>query len=219
MATISQAVSEIVGKSAFMEEGLVSGIINYAYLADMIKPEVERIAKKQTNRYAIVMALRRMGDSLGESFVVKAKDMLNGASVGLSSGIFDMTIRRNQHSAKAAAMLYEMVDFENGDFLAVTFGTHEINVMANIWNMEKLSKIFPKNDVINTMPGLSSLTIRITKNAAGAVGLLYAITKALSWEGINIVEVVSTYTEEIFIIKEQDAARSYNAINRLIGKT
>lgn len=215
MTTISQAVYDVVSMSPFIEEGLSKGIINYAYLADMIKPEVERIARKQTNRYAIVMALRRMTIVLEGGFVATASKMMENASINLTSNMCCITIKRSQSAIKSASMLYNAINFENKDFLTITFGTYEINIIANMKDADKIISMFHKEDIAKKSSNLSSLAIRITKNAAESVGLLYSITKALSWEGINIIEVVSTYTEEIFIVSDIDAARAFDAIRRI----
>ncbi len=185
----------------------------------MIKPEVERIARKQTNRYAIIMALRRMSRVLEGGFVATAGKMLKNASVNLTSNMCCITIKRSQSAIKSASILYNAINFDNGDFLTITFGTYEINIIANMKNADEIIGMFHKEDIEKRSSNLSSLAIRITKNAAESVGLLYSITKALSWEGINIIEVVSTYTEEIFIVSDIDAARAFDAIRRLSIQT
>ncbi len=63
---------------------------------------------------------------------------------------------------------------------------------------------------------LSSLSIKIPIEAIETVGLLYILTKAINWENINIVEIVSTLTEMTFILKEDDVSRAFNTVKKLI---
>lgn len=216
MANVSQAVSRLVQGRPFLEQALVSGIINYAYLADMLRPEVEAELKKRVNRYAIVMALRRLTEQLKESFVGEAGVNLADADIMTTSGIFEMTVLKDARSIESVSRLYSIVDLSKGDFLTITQGTHEITILSNSRYKERMRKLFHRENVVNTADGLSSITVRISVKAADAVGVLYLLTKALSWEDINIVEVVSTLREEIFIIDENDTAAAYGAITSLV---
>ena len=77
--------------------------------------------------------------------------------------------------------------------------------------------LFEKKEIKKKSTGLSSVIVRIPEKTAESVGLLYLLTKALGWENINIYEVVSTLTEEIFIISEMDTATAFEAVKRLIN--
>lgn len=216
MPNVSQAVSQLVRNRPFIEQALVSGIINYAYLADALKPEVEEALRKKVNRYAIVMALRRLTEQLKESFVGEAGANLADADIMTTSGIFEMTVLKDARSIESVSKLYSIVDLSKGDFLTITQGTHEITILSNSRYKERMKKLFQKGNVVNITDGLSSITVRIPIEAADSVGVLYLLTKALSWENINIVEVVSTLREEMFIIDENDTPAAYNAIKGLV---
>lgn len=217
MTTVAQAVSDVIRKKPFLEEGLITGIINQAYLADMLKSEVEQIVGRQTNRYAIVMAIRRLSEHLAESFVSKSSEMLKGSDITITSGIFEMTVRKDARALGNVSKLYELVDLSKGDFLTITHGIYEMTIISNAKYRKRISEMFGKHEIINVVERLSSLIVRIPPESVEAVGVLYALTKALSWENINIVEVVSTLTEEIFIIREKDAASAFGAINKMIN--
>ncbi len=218
MATVAHVVADIIQDRPFLEEALVNDIINYAYLADMLKPEIEKEMRKEVNRYAIIMAIRRFADSLKGSFVGQPHLDLGGADITIISGIFELTAIKDATTMKTVSKLYDLVDFEKGDFLTITQGLYEITILSNSRYKDKMLKLFDKLDVKKVSTGLSSLTVRIPEKAAESVGLLYTLTKALSWENVNIFEVVSTLSEEIFIIGEEDTAVAFDAIKRLIKK-
>ena len=58
--------------------------------------------------------------------------------------------------------------------------------------------------------------MNIPIEAIETVGLFYIVTRALNWENINIVDIVSTLTEMTFIINESDTPKAFNALKRLI---
>ena len=216
MVTVAHVVEDIIRRRPFLEEALVNDIINYAYLADMLKPEIEKVMRKEVNRYAIIMAVRRFADSLKGSFVGQPHLDLKGAEITITSGIFEITVRKDAETMKAASKLYGLVDFEKGDFLTMTQGIYEITILSNVRHKDKMLGLFDKRDIKKVSTGLSSLTVRIPEKAAESVGLLYALTKALSWENVNIFEVVSTLSEEIFIISEEDTSVAFDAIKSLM---
>lgn len=216
MVTVANVVSKIIRTRPFLEEALVNEIINYAYLADMLKPEIERELRKEVNRYAIIMAIRRLADALKESFVSQAGLQLSGSDITIISGIFEVTVVRDAKTLNIASKLYGLVDFSKGDFLTITQGLYEITIISNAKYRNVVLKFFDKEHIKKVMDGLSSLTVRIPVEITDSVGILYSLTKALSWYNVDIVEVVSTLTEEIFIIKEDDTSIAFNAIKMLI---
>ena len=216
MVTVAHIVADIIRRRPFLEEALVNDIINYAYLADMLKPEIEKVMRKEVNRYAIIMAVRRFADSLKGSFVGLPHLGLEGAEITITSGIFEITVRKDAETMKTVSKLYGLVDFEKGDFLTITQGIYEITILSNVRHKNKMLDLFDKRDVKKVSTGLSSLTVRIPEKAAESMGLLYSLTKALSWENVNIFEVVSTLSEEIFIISEEDTSVAFDAIKSLV---
>lgn len=212
MPNITQAVSEIVKRRPFLEEGLSSGIINHAYLADSLKDEIERMTGKHTNRYAIIMAIRRLSESLSESFAAKAALNLHGSELAVISGISEITVSKSAATNQRIEKMYARFDPSKGDFLTITQGLYESTIIFSTKHAEIVKRSFMPRDIIYSADGLASLIVKISGAAADSVGVLYALTKILSWENINIIEMVSTRTEEIFILKEGDAAAGFSAI-------
>lgn len=216
MVTVAHVVEKIIKNRPFLEEALVNDIINYAYLADMLKPEIEKELRHEVNRYAIIMAIRRFAATLKESFVGQKRLDLQGADITIISGIFEMTVVRDTETMEVASKLYDLVDFAKGDLLTITQGLYEITIISKVKYRKDMTDLFDKKKIKKVSTGLSSLTVRIPEKTAESVGLLYTLTKALSWENVNILEVVSTLTEEIFIINEVDTSIAFDAIKGLM---
>ena len=218
MVTVAHIVAGIIQKRPFLEEALVNDIINYAYLADMLKPEVEKLMRKEVNRYAIIMAIRRFSESLKESFIGSPILGITGADITITSGIFEVTVVKSANTLKELSKLYDIVNFSSGDFLTVTQGLFEITIISNMKYMDEMLCLFDKKDIKKKSTDLSSVIVRIPEKTAESMGVLYLLTKALSWDNVNIFEVVSTLTEEIFIIPENDTTTAFDAIKGLMGK-
>jgi aspartokinase len=216
MVTVAHVVTRILEDMPFLEEALTRGIINYAYLAEMIRPRVEEEMRKKVKRAAIMMAIRRFRETLKNSAVDTSAIHLSVSDITLRSGIFEVTVPKTQSTIEAMQKIYSIVDFSKGDVLTITQGLYEITIISNSKYKDQITKLFGKDQIIKVNDGLSSLMVKISDEAAEAVGVLYLLVKALSWNNVNIVEVVSTYTEEIFIIREKDASIAFNALKALI---
>ena len=216
MPSVARAVAEIVEKRPFLEEALATEIVNYSYLAELLKPDVENEVGREVKRSAIIMALRRLGESLKGGFVGNMPIKFKGSDITVKSGIFELTVPRTESSLRSVPKLYELVDFSKGDFLTVTQGLYEITILSNSKYKVKIGGLFGKIGEANTIDMLASITVKIPKEAVGEVGAIYMLIKALSWNNINIIEIVSTFTELTFIIRESDTGRAFNSLMWLV---
>jgi aspartokinase len=86
-------------------------------------------------------------------------------------------------------------------------------------SFEKTAKqIIGKELIKKEIRNLCSITIHLSEKAISTMGLFYIATKELNWENINIIDIVSTYTEMTFIIDEDDASKAYRAIKNMLSK-
>ena len=216
MVTVSHLVKKIVERKPFLEEALARRLISYAALANSLKPEIEKELGKKIKPAAIMMAIRRLSDELEESIVRKPAIRFKESDLTIKSGLFEITALKSDSIIYNIKRLYDLMNFSRGDFLAIVHGLHEVSIISNTKNKEKIERVFAEETKIKIVERLSSLTIKLPPEAVDTIGYFYVITKALNWENINIVEIVSTYTEMTFIIKEQDVPRAFSAIKIVI---
>ena len=215
MVTVSHLVEKIIEQKPFIQEALSNGIINNAALADQMLPEIEKELKKKVKFSAVNMAIRRLSEKLEQSFISKAKFDKN-SDITLKSNLIEITVYKMEDSQEYIKELYSLVDIKGGDFLTITQGLHELMIITNEKYEKKILEMFPNKLIKKSIKNLSSITINIPEESIETIGLFYIVTRALNWENINIVDIVSTFTEMTFIIKEEDTARSFNVLKELI---
>ena len=215
MVTVSHLVEKIIEQKPFIQEALSNGIINNAALADQMLPEIEKELKKKVKFSAVNMAIRRLSEKLEQSFISKAKFDKN-SDITLKSNLIEITVYKMEYSQEYIQELYSLVDIKGGDFLTITQGLHELMIITNEKYEKKILEMFPNKLIKKSIKNLSSITINIPEESIETIGLFYIVTRALNWENINIVDIVSTFTEMTFIIKEEDTARSFNVLKELI---
>jgi aspartokinase len=218
MVTIAHLVEKIVERRPFLEEAIARGIINYAALAEVLKPEIDKELKINAKQSAIMMAIRRLSEKLQGTFVGQAPVRFKESDITIRSDLFEVTFSKSSESAKCITKMYNLVDFEKGDLLTVTQGLHEITAISNKKYKNEILKILLNENVEKHIDSLSSLTVKIPESAVNTVGVFYVVTKALNWENISIVEIVSTFTELTFILREDDVSLAFNTVKNLIDQ-
>lgn len=217
MVTVAHIAGKIVERRPFLEEALARGIINYAFLAESLRPEIEKELKKEVNPQAIAMALRRLSERLARrSKRARAFVSFRETDVTVKSDLFEMTILKSQKSIDNIRRAYGLVNFSQGGFLIVTHGLYEITIIASKKYKARIQKIFSGEKALKTIDNLSSLTVKMPIEAVEAVGPIYTVAKALNWENIAIIEIVSTLTEMTLILKEEDVSRAFGIVKEII---
>ena len=216
MTTISNIAQKIVREKPFLEEALAKGLINYAALAENFQEEIEKELRKKVKISAIVMALRRLAEKLETELIKKTSFQFKETDVTIKSYLVEFTVQKSPTVINSIRKVYDSVDFSKGDFLTMTQGIYEITLIFNKKYKNKFEKIFEHEKIIKTIEELASVTIKIPIDVVETVGFFYIITKALNWENINIIEIVSTLTELTFIVKEDDAPRAFKVLKGLV---
>jgi aspartokinase len=215
MVTVASVVEKNVAQRPFLQEALSRGIVNNAALAEMLTPEIEKELKKKVKFSAVNMAIRRLAEHLESSFVPKAK-FDDDSDLTLKSDLIEINVYKTEDAQHLLKDLYGVVDFRKGDFLTITQGMNEIMIITNKKHEKRIIDLLPKRSVKKVIRRLSSITISIPASSAETAGLFYVVCRALNWENINIVDIVSTLSEMTFIVKEEDVPRAFDALKVLI---
>ncbi|MBU1201067.1 MAG: hypothetical protein KKA51_01080 [Nanoarchaeota archaeon] len=215
MVTISHLVEKIIEKKPFIQEALSKGIINNAALAEELKPIIEKELKKKIKFSAVNMAIRRLSEKLKNNFTENTK-FDNKSDITIKSNLVEIVVYKEQETQEKIKKVHDLIDFKKGDFFSVTQGNYEVMIIINEKHEQKVKTFFDKKNIKKVISGLSSLTVNLPEEAVETIGYFYVVTRALNWENINIVDIVSTFTEMTFIVKEEDAAASFNTLRKLI---
>lgn len=209
MISISHVVEDIVKHKPYLSESLAAGIINVSALARQLQPDVEKALKKEINTGAIVMSLNRLAPYLQVREQVQLNKLLNNmGDIILRSNLCDYTFKNsNTLLACHIEVLRNLV--KNGEvFYTMVQGVFETNIVVSD-TMENLIVDHFKNELcLFKQSGLSSVTLKLPKGNNMQSGFYYSIMKELSWEGINLTEVISS-TNEFTVVVD----------NKLIDKT
>lgn len=215
VATVSAIVKELVNDKPLLQEGLRQGIINFAALAERIKPQAEQQAGKKINDAAVIMALRRHSESMKASDVKRIK-FAPHTQLTLKTNIVYFSLKRTPDLLKKLEGLYSGFDYEAGDTINIIHGNNEVSIIINDRNEKKVAKAIGHEDITTQEKNLVSISMSLEKDFLYTPGILFAVTRKLYWDDINIFEIVTTATELTFIFQKKDAMKAYSSIQELI---
>jgi aspartokinase len=215
MKTIAQIAETLVKEKPFLVESLADGLINLSSLARKIQPEIEATLKKEVQAGAIVMALKRLVPSLQVTQNIKLKKMLS--SIGdliLRSNLSDYSFKNSDTLMACQIELMSVIGSDNEIFYTIVQGVHETNIVASSTLQKDINRIFAKERSIIKQENLSSITLKLPLGNVMQPGLYYFILKELAWEGINIVEIVSTSHEFTLLVNDEDIDKAFLVIKK-----
>lgn len=212
MISVSDALNDIIKSYPLIEEGLSKGIINYSAYAREVKPQIEKRLFKDIKEGAIVMALKRISEKLATRRDKNQEIDLTDLTV--RSNLSEVTFQNSETLPANTGLLFNSIDRKD-TFCTLSEGVRETTFIINSQEKPKLLKIFKKEALIAEINNLSSIIIRLPKEVVYIPGVYYQVLKALAWENINIIEVLSTYTELTVIVESKDVDLAFSALKNL----
>ncbi len=213
MITIPETVEQIISASPFLEDALTEGIINYSALARKIRPEVERLLLKDVQTGAILMALRRLSKKFKPTNTLK-KIIHSNNDLIVRSNLIEFVIPNTEFTIGMHKNLIKLAEQEEQYFMTITEGVFETTIIASSDLYNQIQEILPPEKIISQLTNLSSITIHLPTSNVYAPGLYYFFLKALAWEGINVIEVVSSYTELTIVLENKDVDRAFSVLKK-----
>lgn len=213
MITISQALREKVEKSPILSEAMTQGVLNYSALARILRKELQTELYKPVSEGAIVMALKRLASQINSKVHLskvfkKMPDML------IRSNLMEITILNANVTEEKFQTLFKRFREQNKYFVTVTQGVFETTIIASNELSPELNKLIKGEEIVSKFENLSAITIRLPKEAIPTPGVFYSILKFLTWEGINVIEVVSTFLEFTIILEDREVDRAFSVLKR-----
>lgn len=213
---LSALCEDYINRSPFLREAIAEDLINISALARKIKPEIESIMKKPVKDGALIMAIKRMTPGSYSKISNNIPKMMQ--EIGdfvVRSGLDNFTLANSDELKQKQALFFEKAKTVMNGFYTVCNGVTETTFVMNATLSETFQSIFSDEKVISTNQNLASVTIKLPKSNSDVSGFYYYILKHLAWEGINLIEVVSTSNEFSLVVSVDDIDTTFSVLMRL----
>lgn len=216
MKTIASQVSEYVKTKPYLSSALFQGIINLTSLARQIQPDIEKSLKKPARSGAIVMALKRISDNeefLSTHRIVSV--LKNLGDITVRSALTDYCFKLTDTLLLAQAKFLTEIKDRNDVFYTSSRGVGESNIVVSSNISYLVEEIFKDEICIDKLKNLSAITVKLPTENVKIPGIYYFIFQRLSWEGVNISEVISTSNEFTILMNEESVNVAFEVIKNL----
>lgn len=199
--SLAQITRELVESKPYYKYVLEQGIANHSALAEKIKADVESELGRKVSLDAIAVSIRRYSEGLVKTATENEKILLKllaKSKINLKNDIADVTY--NHEFSESLLKGVEPLHLIRG-----------VTSTVVILDQDNLQKIDSKK-AIEVRENLVELTIITGSEVEKTPGFVHYITELMVENGLNMIEVVSCYTDTILILEEKDALKAYEIL-------
>lgn len=214
MITITSAVENILHEDGFALEAMQRGLLNLSAYAKEIHPLVEKATFKPVNIGSIVVAMTRINQDIMISPAFTPK--IEFTSLSVTSSLLEITYEKTTENSKKLSTLNTSL-FATGEFFTITEGLHEITIIcSNTCRAIVLQHFTSKPKIV--IEDLVAISVRFSDQYIDVPNTIYSLVGILATQHINLMEIVSTYTELTFVVFRSEMEKTVSALDRYSQK-
>lgn len=215
MVTIPEAVAKIVRASPLLEEAMARGWLNLSAVARSLRSAVEAEVQKKIKDGAVTIALSRLAARRAARTRPTARFFRTPPDLMVRSHLFEVTYAKAAPAAERPRLLLDKAGGRTAPFLTITQGINETTIIAGRELRDRVLRAFKGSVRIALLDNLSALTVLLPPNSAAIPGIYSYILKALAWDAIPVIEVVSTSNEFTIILDDRNIDGAFSLVKKL----
>jgi hypothetical protein len=214
MITVPEATKQIIERSRYLVEALSKDLINYSSLARYIKPELEKMLYKDVSEASIIMAIKRISEEIKPKFAPLTIFTATPEMI-VRSNLIELTVTNSESLRTKYKLLSELYSEKNKYYFTLTEGVFETTIIISKDLEEQVKGALSEERITIEKNNLSAITIRLPKENVETPGVYYFFLKSLAWEGVNIIEIVSTPNELSIILEDSEVNIAFGILKSL----
>ena len=211
MYSVTDYVRQIIDSKPIFAEMLSKNYLNLSNFADDIIPDIESLSYKKITKNSVVMALSRIKEEIKVENNIEFK--VNDISVKYPLSEINYPIPL-QFCTDEISSIYEEFGAIDNHFLNIVSGNSETTIFVNSKLKGKIFETFKKQKHNLELDNLASVSLKFSAEYFEVMGITYEVLRAMAWNKINLIEVVSTYTEITLIIRQKDTQKLIDILNK-----
>jgi aspartokinase len=214
MLKVIDVVRDIISSSEPELTALSRRVLNLSAYAKRIHGQVERRTQKPVQLGTIVVALSRIATELTTEDPLLPVIELD--SIAVKSNLAEVCFNKTPANKMRAQKLFTEKEFAQADFPTITYGTSEVSIFAPMQLVKPVLARFKPEKPKLLLDHLAALTIQFGERYIETPNLYFGLFRALAVRSVNVVEVVSTFTELTFLIRQSDLNQVFQLMNSLM---
>jgi aspartokinase len=208
MLPLHQAISNMVTDDSFLQYGLQYCLFNLTKLAEHTRKHLEARTKKSVSTSAVLMALSRYQRGLKKFAPHPSKFRVKHLT--LRTDLATVSVAKTAQSLTAVHDFHTRLQ-KTRSYITITESTGEVTLLFEATHLALAKKLLGRGIKFSNET-LAALALHFSPEYAAEPGFLCAVLQQLLLQGINVVEVASTYTEFVLYIEEKDAKLAFDTL-------
>lgn len=217
MVTIAQKVEELVNQSPYLREGISNKIINLSALSRQLKPQVDKALAKDTTETAIFIALQRYGKKLKPYVAANPGHFLGNMS--LRSDLCEITVLNSKSLMPSLSSLLQNFQQDRSMLFVFTQGIYETTIIASRSLVPQIKACLTNERIESQLDNLTAISLQRMHNHLDAIGVLMYPLRIIAWQGISVIEIVTTLNELMIIVEDKNVDRAVVAVRQALHST
>lgn len=191
---------------------LTNRYMNMSSYAYRIRPKIEALTKKQVTITSLVVSLSRIRGELKKEKPLAQEVTIKGITTKLP--LSEIVYENTKNSIEKLELIHKHININKEDFFTTTLGTGELTIVCSSNIVEKIIKHFNEKPKLN-IKNLAAIGVTFDPKHFNEPNIIFSLILVLARARINIAEIVSTYTELIFIVSEKDFSKTVELLSEL----
>lgn len=202
--TATETTNEYIKEHADIKSCLKKGLINYSSLARLISKELN--IEKKTSKEAILIAARRFQERLKQeiNYEKKIKNLLANSEIEVKNKVTILILKKNLDLDQIHD-IEKFIKKDSGIFYLLEGSAH-----YSIITQDKYANQFQKfgKNIIVRHENQALINYKSPKDIEYVPGVVAYLTSLFTEHNVNITEIMSFWTDTLFIINNDDANKA-----------
>jgi hypothetical protein len=208
---IAKTVREWIDRHPAVRDALILGIVNHSALARLIMQDTG-IDRED----AVIASCRRYdADGVRPGHQEAVRRIMRQSKLEMRSHAALITLHPSRdfhHRLERAVGHFKKEEHP----LHVVQGSDSVTIITDEAMVGVIVESFGPDLVIKRRTQLVELNLRVPPESETVPGIVAHLTTTLSQRGINVLESLSVYKDNLFLIEEKDLSATYEALNSLL---
>ena len=201
---ITKLTEKYINEHPSIKDCVRKGLINYSSLTRQIAKDLNLDLKK--NFDAILIACRRYFRKVKKEDILEKKiiNILKQSKLEVKNKILVVVVEKDIYFNHLIELHKEVK--KKAEVFHIIEGSNTITLITASEFLEQIKKLF-KNKILRITENLAEINLKSSEDLEKTPGVIAYLTTLLAENGINIIETMSTWTDTLFVISENDIAK------------
>lgn len=215
MLTLTDALRDLIADNPFLQLGLRKRLFNLSQLGRELKPQVEVRSKKEVRSSAILMALSRLQRTIRKETPTYERIRIEHLTIQTGLSIYTFTKTKEVH--QGVNRLFGAVQ-KGGGYMTICEGMQEITIILEATFASHVKRCISQKPK-HHLGSLVALGLTFNEEQyISTPGVICLTLQQLLLQGINLIEVSSTYSGLALYVTGEDAKLAFETLYRLFPK-